>query len=104
MGIKRERKIHRVWEEWKDMPQHKDSDEIFKYPFINKWQYIYTMKGSSKRVSLISFNPKNKLTALYKNAPWEVYDSGDDDVRRFRTRKQAEEYVEKLFQNTIDSK
>ena len=93
MELEVKRQIHRGYEEWQKMnktkPHLAKSNELLSAPMFGKWQYIYEYKG--KRFSLVRFSGP-LLKMAYKNAPWEVL-CPDGDVRRFKTKQEAENYI-----------
>ena len=91
--LKCKRQVHKGYTEWHKMnkanPEITKSSEMLSSPMFAKWQYIYEYHGES--FSLIKFSGY-LLEFAYKDAPWEVL-CPDDDVRRFKTKREAEEYI-----------
>lgn len=57
---------------------------------IGKWHYIYT--NGNKRLSLIKL-----IGYMYGKYVWELYGYKLDDVKRFRTKREALQVVKRLL-------
>jgi hypothetical protein len=96
------KKTHPGWIEWNKMIRNKKIPEEIKIKYkllqplcwFGRFQYFYSMNENT--ISLISIN---EILYPWKKY-WEIYSFDEklfEDVKRFKTKKEAEVEIKKIF-------
>lgn len=97
--IKVTKRVHNGWIEWEKIRSNPEFQKQFPaHPngMFGKWQYIYSSdKGEISLVQLLNYSFDNNEDV------WEIYELSAnklfEDVKRFRTKKQAEKRIKELL-------